>query len=138
MLSENSMTNKNPLLLFDSCCMFSSNVINIQLNLKKNKFFRIFFIFFLVGTVGIEPTCNQLPFQQGISLSGYAPSVMDKLNLGLLRYTSIEIMRIVKLIFMLSLISHCNYCDGIVVNVAEHYVDHIYRKGIVSKFKFKT
>lgn len=24
-----------------------------------------------VAKVGLEPTCNQLPFQQGISLSGY-------------------------------------------------------------------
>ena len=35
---------------------------------------------FIVGAVGVEPTCNQLPFLHGISVRGYTPKIWGGLK----------------------------------------------------------
>ena len=44
-----------------------------------------------VAKAGLEPACNQLPFQQGISLSGYIAKKTEVCTHGLLGHFCFEI-----------------------------------------------
>ncbi len=49
---------------------------------------------FIVGTEGIEPTCDQLPFLQGISLRGYVPVFVIPLRFELKTHSLGKVGRI--------------------------------------------